>query len=673
MSLARDTGTSLSPHARSQKYVSLASEDGSHVRTNTLYTDSEPTLYSPSPASPATLRDSRHYKDTTYLIPGQGSRSPPPSKPRPPYEPLILNIILVFGTPLVMFSLGLAIEILAALSRSRGGFAIPRDKIPTIFGDVSAQFLVSFLPTFLVLPSALLWRELDWMLRSYQPFLTLFHGNASAEETVLLDYVKPSPLLALGRALKYKHRIIFVSSFTAVLTYLFVPLTGALLQIRPTAQIGAWSATRTETIGRAPDIANLQAFLAAAGYADYAVLQKIDVEPEFIRGPWATSKFTFPTDPLLNATLTVTTHGLRTNVNCSNPIAPPTLDFVGTPLVTITSRSINNCIANDTFSLNDGNDQSGVVRVPCPGAAADLEPQFQPIMFWFTHLRPGATELAVRTVFCAPIVTGTTAKVVSRVATGLIATMEKVSDEAPFNDVLNGANSGKFWNGLFFEPTTNNVIQARETAINLMVPTAIINRLEQRAQSIDEGFAQPNGVLDATSFVYTKYLTTAAKAIYFVPANATLEAEVNSIVSRLWVDPLPAHTLAAILLLTGIAGTILHLLNRRQRLKIPMSAQPGTIAATVALTSRSQWGQILSAQDDILTMEKKLEGMKFGMDQETGAIIAEDYGIDLAVPDREALEVRMSLMSKVSPQESSSFAAFQVAAGFKPWTASSSS
>ena len=40
-----------------------------------------------------------------------------------------------------------------------------------------------------------------------------------------LNEVHARPLLSLFRAMQYKHRVIFWSSFTAILTYFFQPLS----------------------------------------------------------------------------------------------------------------------------------------------------------------------------------------------------------------------------------------------------------------------------------------------------------------------------------------------------------------------------------------------------------------------------------------------------------------
>ncbi|KAH6904972.1 hypothetical protein BKA70DRAFT_1294535 [Coprinopsis sp. MPI-PUGE-AT-0042] len=649
-----------SGHSSDKDLLTLDNERNAHV--SILKSPTSP-MYMKSPTTPRRFRDSVHTIQ--------------PSNPNPPkrYEPLLLRLVIVIGTPLVMFLLGIGLEIASALSTQKQGFYIEALNIRTVFGDISAQFIASFFPTLLIIPNAILWRELDWMLRSYQPYVSLKKGGAKAEESILLDYVELGPLLAIPRALKYKHRIIFLSSLTAVFTYLFQPLTGAVLQIRQTPQERGWTATRTETIGLSPGIDSMQGFLAAAGYVDAHVLHDFPDLPENVndRG-WATGKFTFPAEPGLNATLALVTNGIRSNANCSNPIDTPTVS--GTTEITISSTSIDNCNATAAFNSTSESVRQGVVAAPCPNS--DLDVPFQPVMFWFYREIQGRRE--AKTVFCAPWIAGAEVEVVSNAATQRINTVTERSKDVPFNDVLNGDHGGKAFNGVVFDPSNDTSVSARAAAVTFIVPSAMWQNMTTDPRGVDTVWALPNGVLDATSNTYTIFLALLAKSIYFVPGDSALPGKLVAIEPRLWVDPFPAHFLASLLILTGIVGIYLHAVNRRQTKNIHLAVLPGTIAGTVALTSRSGWGELLTPYDDIIVLEQKLDDLRFTLDKRTGAIIADDYRPEpmgrAGTPDAMSndQDVRMSLMTKVeSPApESSSFAAFSTAAGMRPWKDSGS-
>jgi hypothetical protein len=86
----------------------------------------------------------------------------------------------------------------------------------------------------------------------------------------------------------------------------------------------------------------------------------------------------------------------------------------------------------------------------------------------------------------------------------------------------------------------------------------------------------------------------------------------------------------------GLTGIVVHLINRRARRKLRLTAPPGSIAAIVSLTSRSGFGDLLLPYDDQESIKRKLAGLKFGLDPRTGAIVADDDGtgpVKLGGPD----------------------------------------
>ena len=53
--------------------------------------------------------------------------------------------------------------------------------------------------------------------------------------------------------------------------------------------------------------------------------------------------------------------------------------------------------------------------------------------------------------------------------------------------------------------------------------------------------------------------------------------------------------------------------------------RPGSIAATVALTAHSGFGELLYPYDDLQTIRRKLGKMLFSVDKRTGAVVADVY------------------------------------------------
>jgi len=602
-----------------------------------------------------------------------------------------MRLPIIIGTPLLMLFLGLGLEIATFMSNKSNGFRVPKSDVFDLFGDVSAQFLASFLPTLMIIPIAFTWRELDWMLRWYQPYVVLQKGNARAEESLLLDYIALGPFLALFRALHYKHRVIFWSSLSALLTYLFQPLIGSVFQIRSISQTDIASVTSTKSIGLAQDIADLDSFIAAAGYVEASVLHNLN-DPPFIKGGWATAEFTFPVQPYLNGTLTVNTAGLQTNANCSNPVEKPTLTpQPGTTLLNLSSKSIDGCVHSLTFDPSVSTQQYGVDDVPCPGDASTLDPTLRPVMFWYFRLQnpADASSREVKTVFCTPRIQSFEVQTVSKLNDGSLVTVAKVGPLKGENTVFNGTQAGRAYNGLIFNNNTNPFIQAKAITTRSLIPAAVLRSASQSSGGLQGTFDLANGFLDHTSKLYTRHLSISAKSIYFLNQNTTLSGDIVSLVPRLKVDPLPAHVLSLVLILTGFVGIFLHVINRRRRMKLRLASPPGSIAAVIALTSRSGFGQLLLPYDDEETMERKLEGLRFRLDKRTGAIMADEDDLSVSGGTMEKDGPMASLLGRTFKKQgsseegkgldddydleesdvahSSSHLAYQAAAGVLPW------
>lgn len=165
------------------------------------------------------------FRESTHLIPSPGFDGTTPKR----FRSIVFSWPVAIGVPLCLLLLGFAVEVAVIVCMERNGFSVPRDNP---FPIVSPQFLLSFLPVLIVIPFALLWRELDWNVRWFQPYVVLKKGNAAAGESLLLNYVASGPFLALFRSKYYEHQIVFWSSLVAVATYSFQPLAASIFQIR---------------------------------------------------------------------------------------------------------------------------------------------------------------------------------------------------------------------------------------------------------------------------------------------------------------------------------------------------------------------------------------------------------------------------------------------------------
>ncbi|EKM82087.1 hypothetical protein AGABI1DRAFT_55238 [Agaricus bisporus var. burnettii JB137-S8] len=508
----------------------------------------------------------------------------------------------------------------------------------------------------------------------YQPYVKLNQGGASAEETLLLDYLYQGPFFGLFPSLHYKHRIVFLSGLAACLTFAFQPLASAIGQIRQTPQTDRQDVISTEQIGLASNINSLDGFSAAAGYIEAAAFHGLG-DPPFVFNNWTTAEFIFPTEKKLNETLTINTTAVSTQPHCANSIE----DVVPVPIPETTSfsfssLSIGRCTPtiNVTFDAAAGNQQSGVVDVSCPDASQGIEKR--PVMFWFLNTRTDVNppKREVKTVFCAPTIIPFTVTATAHLLDGRLDSCAKSGDFDHDNNVTGPPNNGEAFNALFFNTSSDNTfVQERAKSIAARVSNAIFHLAILEPGGIQQAFDRPNRLLDLTTKIYTQHLSLSGKSIYFTKSQSTIPGERTSIVPRLWIDPLPSRILSICLVLVGLSGLIVHIINYRQRRRLLLTTPPGTIASITALTVRSGFGNLLLPYDNTKELDKKLKGIRFRLDKRTGAIVADEVeegipGIDLG--RNEAFRVLLGHREDPFGQHgSSSQAAFQAAVGYPPW------
>lgn len=579
---------------------------------STTYVDSEGSMARHSQRASAS--STKRFRDSNHLVPTPGEY-----KLATRYKSFNLSLPIIIITPLLMMAAGVGLEVALAISGKNGGFAVPARNVLQV---ASTQFLLSFFPTILIYPLGLVWRELDWYIRWYQPYVVLSQGNAKAEVSLLLDYIALGPVLSLLYSLRFKHRIIFWSSLTALATYILHPLAGSIFQVQQRPQTGATTATIINTIGLIQDFDQLNAFAAAAGFAEAAVFNNL-TDPPFIRNGWATAEFVFPTYSGFNGSMTVNTTGIQTTPNCENSAAQPSIVPNGTNL-TISATSVEGCNVNISFNPNVSSQQYGVTNTGC-GPTATLNITQQAVMFWYYHVKADNSNEA-RAVFCSPSIQAFDVTAAADLATGALTNVIPIDTYPAPNNVTGNPIDSQPFNAVVFEPNSNPFIQARATATNNGVPGAIFRFATQKG--LQSTFDLPNGFLDLTTQVYRQHLSLVAKTVYFVGANNTASAMQTSYVPRLWINPLPGHAMALIMIFVGLLGIFVTIFNYRQRRGLIVATPPGSIASSVALTAHSGFGDLLFPYDNEETIERKLRGLRFRLDKRTGAIVADEYILD---------------------------------------------
>ncbi|KAJ3711837.1 hypothetical protein DFJ43DRAFT_1044297 [Lentinula guzmanii] len=554
------------------------------------------------------------------------------------------------------------------------------------------QFCISTVPTsaFFV-ERTWFYRTLDWHVRWYQPYVIMSRGNAKPQESVLLDYITLGSVFSIINSAKFKHRVITWSSVTALATYILQPLAGSMFQLQNLNTPTNTNVNSTRAIGLS-DFSDLTAFVSSAGFAEAAVFNRLP-DPPFIQNSWTVAQFEFPNKLYLNGTMTVNTTAIQTTTNCLGPDGTPSLTATNGGFI-INSTSVDGCTQTvELFNTDLSSQQYGVVADSC----STVNTTQSPVMFWFFHHAADGSPEA-RTVFCKPTLQAFNVEVMVNLNNDSVINVEELNSNVPSNNVT-GPYSNSPFNGfvvlrplrvlseiafisVIFENQTDPFIQARATATTNGVPGAIFRFAAQSPGGANAVFSAANPFLDITNTVYTLYLAVVAQSIYFVPHDSALDAQLSSISLRLTINPLPGHALALFLFFIGFVGVFLHIISRRQRRGLYLSTPPGTIAATIAMSAHSGFGELLMPFDDEKTLERKLSDLRFSIDDRTGAIVANPASISTdskrmskKADQEEALQSLLGSEYKRPPSEmgvgtdlyaSSSQAAYEAASGYPP-------
>ncbi|KAJ3813111.1 hypothetical protein F5876DRAFT_74183 [Lentinula aff. lateritia] len=643
------------PHLASEYDYTFT--DGSRTPTKAqsyAYYDSETAHSSVAGSQAGPSLATGEAQDLTHLLPTTDRK-------KNQYIPVALRLPILIGVPLSLLLLAVGLEVAILFSQRHNGFSVPEKNVISF---ASAQFLLSFVPTMqvvIVIPPAWFYRGLDWHIRWYQPYVVMSRGNAKPQESVLLDYVTLGPVFSIINSAKFKHRVITWSTLTALATYIMQPLAGSMFQVQNLYIPTDTTVNSTRVIGLA-DFSDLTAFVSSAGFAEAAVFNSLP-DPPFIRNSWTIARFEFPSKDYLNGTMTVNTTAIQTTTNCLGPEGIPSLTATDGGFI-INSTSADGCTQTAEASNTDvSSQQYGVVNVP--DTCSQLNITQRPVMFWygchlaftvvrcdinvlytlrrfFHHAADGSPE--ARTVFCKPTLQLFNVQVTANSNNQSVIGVLELDSNVPSNNVT-GPFANSPFNGVIFENQTDPFIQARATATTNGVPGAIFRFAAQSPGGADAVFSADNSFLDITNTVYTLYLAVVAQSIYFVPQDSTLAAQLSSITLRLTINPLSGHALAFFLFFIGLVGVLVHIISQKQRRGLYLATPPGTIAATIALSAHSGFGELLMPTDDEATLERKLSGLRFSIDNRTGAIVATAASVSSSSRDSK----RMS--SKPDPDE----------------------
>jgi len=339
---------------------------------------------------------------------------------------------------------------------------------------------------------------------------------------------------------------------------------------------------------------------------------------------------------------------VQTNVSCSGAgtfnLAPPTS---AAPLNWTITASLPDhgpgCTASQSIDSTAAASQYGVEPVPgcVPQSAGGAPPDkpFAPVLFWFFNSPQNSGTPVASVVFCSPSIVAYNVVAAVDGATGLLDSVNATGRvDISSNNVTGGGFAGKAFNGVSFDTTdfnlTDSFVRARALAVQSGIPGAIFRLASDPAQGggLNTVFANSTGFLALTEKIYTQYLSVVALSNYFVAMDAPVAARITLWPNRLWINGKSAHMLTAILILVAISGTAVHIIHRRQRKRLYLASRPGSMAHYMSLLSHPEFAALLANKgdanlgsvaplDSARTMRRKLEGVRFMLDEHTGGLV----------------------------------------------------
>lgn len=84
--------------------------------------------------------------------------------------------------------------------------------------------------------------------------------------------------------------------------------------------------------------------------------------------------------------------------------------------------------------------------------------------------------------------------------------------------------------------------------------------------------------------------------------------------------PVSVHLLAILCIVTGLSLSVIYYLHAQQRRNLHLADRPSTLGVAGALFARGRVAELLDPRDTNKDIERKLAGMKFKLDSETGAV-----------------------------------------------------
>ncbi|KAG6888940.1 hypothetical protein C0995_004795 [Termitomyces sp. Mi166 len=449
-----------------------------------------------------------------------------------------------------------------------------------------------------------LWSWTDIEIKKMQPYVDLVHGDSPPHRSLLLDYTRTNNFIVWTSAASNRHYLVALTSLMVLLSLLFQPLSAALLTVKDTwLPLPDLTLNNLGAIGlnQDPQFRDLTSFMTAAGFASASVLYSLP-NPPFTHDQYTIAPFELPIDVVSNGTVIANTTAVKSESGCL-PVQ---------------------------VNMTSSNDGSGTwINSAGPSNGCDITWTVEHTaenLFDHRSYQPVAKASAT---FCFPTLSLWDVNVNVDLASG---NLTQVTELRPFSSSSNfsslSANVtgapllGRAYNGVDFNLTNpDEFVLERQNATRLQLPAAVFQAAVQSPQGLLGSF-DAGRFVDLSTRVYTTYLTLIARNVYFLPHKELLTMQVKTFQNRVWL--------------------------RRERRRLRLRHEPGTIASAVSIGAQTGMGELLAGRQGEDEIKEVLSNRKFRIDPSTMKIIMEgEEGYEFAASP---MERRRSVFAALQAQ-----------------------
>ncbi|GAA98809.1 uncharacterized protein L969DRAFT_104283 [Mixia osmundae IAM 14324] len=442
---------------------------------------------------------------------------------------------------------------------------------------VNSRFLYSVPPVLLSVPLVAMWAMIDYQVKKIQPFLDLAMCSATREQSFALNYLETSRFIVWIDTLRNRHFAATFSTLACLVALSFQPLASALLLVKDVSVTrGALAITVKQATSITQTSADLLAYVAAAGYIESASSFAVS-PPAFVLGEWALPTAQWPLIAAFNdsGAITYETTAIQSQANCS--IADQVVLSASEGGSSLSATG-GDCSLYQPLFQSASSVIIQATEVGCDSTS--LGQTHWPVAFLVVQAATLNSTAQASVAFCRPYMLQRTVMATVDYSTSRLLSIVPLGSSTSTTNVTVS-------NGIYFNATSDPYISPRVNVSRAALPVAIYQsalRSPLGAEAVHGG----SGMTALANSIYTLYLSIAATRAYMsdqMPATQSI-ADWTGAQTRLIVSPAAAYALALALLINAGLGMGISVIHQRSHASGILPAEPGTIAACIALAER---------------------------------------------------------------------------------------